>query len=107
MGSAKTIHDIHLKRVLVNDFATGNSLVGSDLYLKFSDFSSSTIVPDSEKWVSYGFSMKHDVVHFGSLIYEIVSGKEFVIHINEYTDGSFPHYEVIATGTGVRNSFTS
>lgn len=76
---------MHEKHVLINDVHLGNFLLDDDLSLMMVDFGNSTIVPDDVKfgeYVHYASSEKADIAAVGSLIYEIMTGKGYMVYVN-------------------------
>lgn len=67
------------------DIATRNFLLDEDLSLQMCDFTESTIVADNEDmaiFVSEDFaSVKSDIARFGSMMYEVITGKQFKFYV--------------------------
>lgn len=79
------VHRVHEKRVLITDFGLRNFLVHDDLSLVMIDFGNSRIVPDDMKFGEYvnrAHSEKCDIAAVGSLIYELMTGKYYMVHVN-------------------------
>lgn len=79
------VRRVHQKRILINDFGLRNFLLDNNLSLVMIDFGTSEVIPDNikfEDFVDYGFSEKGEVAAVGSLIYEIVTSKYYMVHVN-------------------------
>ncbi|KAE8355940.1 hypothetical protein BDV28DRAFT_128144 [Aspergillus coremiiformis] len=89
-NAADIIHRVHGQRVIVADIATRNFLVNNDLSLQLCDFSESLIIPEDralDEFISEEFlSIKFDIARFGSMVYEIVSGRRYEFYINPEID---------------------
>lgn len=69
---ARTLIQIHTRRVLVGDIAPRNFLLSTDLSIAFSDFNESTILSlDTEMRTAddHGYSIYTDIDQLGAVIY--------------------------------------
>ncbi|GCB20421.1 tyrosine-protein kinase JAK3 [Aspergillus awamori] len=76
---ARTLEEIHDKRVLVADIATRNYLLDSDLSVKMCDFTEASVLPlDTvmEAADDNGFSIQTDIGQLGAVMYEVVTGSK-------------------------------
>ncbi|RLL96763.1 hypothetical protein CFD26_100860 [Aspergillus turcosus] len=76
---ARTLEQIHDKRVLVADIATRNFLLDSDLSVKLCDFTEASVLPlDTvmEAADDDGFSIQTDIGQLGAVMYEVVTGSK-------------------------------
>ncbi|EAW24606.1 putative protein kinase [Aspergillus fischeri NRRL 181] len=76
---ARTLEQIHDKRVLVADIATRNFLLDSDLSVKLCDFTEASVLPlDTvmELADDNGFSIQTDIGQLGAVMYEVVTGSK-------------------------------
>ena len=75
---AHALAHIHDRRVIVADIATRNFLLSSDLSIKFSDFTESSMLPldtDMQTVDDTGYSIHTDIGQFGSVMYEVITGQ--------------------------------
>lgn len=75
---ARTLVHIHDHRVIVADISTRNFLLDSEFFVKFSDFTESSILPlstDMQTAEDGGFSIYTDIGQFGAVLYEIITGQ--------------------------------
>ena len=100
---AKTLEYIHANYIIHGDIAARNVLLDSNRTLvKICDFSDSSVLPlgtDMNHAVDNGVSIHTDIFGFGSLIYEIVTGKRFEYHL------FLPEDLNLENGTNTGNSF--
>ncbi|PWY72241.1 hypothetical protein BO94DRAFT_501447, partial [Aspergillus sclerotioniger CBS 115572] len=84
-NAAEIIFRVHRQRVLIADIAARNFLVNADLSLQLCDFSESVIIPVEhalDEFISEdSLSMKSDIARFGSMLYEIVSGRRYEFYV--------------------------
>ncbi|KKZ62888.1 hypothetical protein EMCG_02733 [[Emmonsia] crescens] len=79
------VHRAHEKRLLITDFGLRNFLLDDNLSLAMIDFGNSIIVSDDTEfgeYVYHAYSEKCDIAAVGSLIYEIMTGKYYMVHVN-------------------------
>ena len=77
---ADTICYIHLRKVIIGDIALRNILLDHDFCVKLCDFADSTVLPldaDMESAEDNGLSVKTDIFQFGSLVYELRTGRAY------------------------------
>lgn len=78
------VRHVHEKRVLITDFGLRNFLLDDDLSLVMIDFGNAVVVPDDISfggYVRYANSEKADVAGVGSLIYEVMTGKCYMVNV--------------------------
>ncbi|PYH42264.1 serine/threonine-protein kinase HT1 [Aspergillus saccharolyticus JOP 1030-1] len=76
---ARTLEQVHDKRVLVADIATRNYLLDSDLSVKLCDLTEASVLPlDTlmEAADDNGFSIQTDIGQLGAVMYEVVTGSK-------------------------------
>ncbi|EGC44025.1 conserved hypothetical protein [Histoplasma capsulatum var. duboisii H88] len=82
--AAAAVSYAHSKRVLIGGFAAQNFLIVDKQTLKLCHFVNSRIVPkylNIDEINEDGLSVKYDIACFGSLIYNIVTGRKFEVPI--------------------------
>ena len=75
---ARTLVYIHDRRVIVADIATRNFLLDSNLSVKISDFTESSILPltvNMQIVDDFGDSIFTDIGQLGAVMYEVITGK--------------------------------
>ncbi|OJD14941.1 NEK protein kinase [Emergomyces pasteurianus Ep9510] len=75
---AHTLVRIHDRCVIVADIATKNFVLSGDLFIKFCDFTESSILPlgsDMERVDDHGYSIYTDIGQLGAVIYEVITGQ--------------------------------
>ena len=75
---AQAIKYAHQRHVILGDIASRNVLLDEDLTARLCDFGSSAIIPFTENLrlaVDSGASIQTDIFQYGSLLFEIVSGR--------------------------------
>lgn len=76
---ARSLACIHDRRVIVADIATRNFLVATDLSVKFSDFTESSLFElDSDIHITddNGYSIYTDIGQLGAVFYEVIMSKK-------------------------------
>lgn len=75
---------MHGWRVLVADIAARNFLLDENLSLQMCDFTEAVIVSNENMatFVPEDFiSVKSDIARFGSMMYEVISGRRYAFHV--------------------------
>lgn len=75
---AHTMSYIHECRIIISDIRLDNLLLTEDLFVKFSDFGESVMMPldwDLDGSDDLGFSIMTDIGQFGAVMFEIVTGQ--------------------------------
>jgi serine/threonine protein kinase len=85
---ARTLAYIHERHVIVADIATRNFLLDSQLCVKISDFTKSSILPatlDMRTVDDAGYSIFTDMGQLGAVMYEVITGQagEFDLFKNQ------------------------
>lgn len=76
-----TIHDIHQNGVIHGDISTMNFLIADDMSILLSDFGESGLEIDPDGL--NGLSKKTDLFQFGSFVFEIITGRKYVLDVRE------------------------
>lgn len=87
--TAKAIAYAHSKRVVIANVAAPNFVINSKGFLRLYNFSDARIIPRDTKFHKFddnGFSIKNDVVCYGSLVYHIMTGRRPEFSINKRGD---------------------
>lgn len=82
--AAHIICRVHGWRVLVADIAARNFLLDENLSLQMCDFTEAVIVSNENMatFVPEDFiSVKSDIARFGSMMYEVISGRRYEFHV--------------------------
>ncbi|RMD44027.1 hypothetical protein DV735_g1079, partial [Chaetothyriales sp. CBS 134920] len=95
---ARALTSIHRRGVLVEDIASRNFLLDSDLAPYFCDFATSSELTDSQGW-----SVDAELGQFGAVMYEIVTGKkiEFPVWYDEAGSARLPTRTNLPSTKGV------
>ncbi|KZF26148.1 kinase-like protein [Xylona heveae TC161] len=83
---AHTLALIHGRRVIVADISSRNLLLATDLSIKFSDFTESSILPldtDMSQADDSGYSIHTDIGQFGTVMYEVITGTKCQFNLHE------------------------
>jgi len=80
LSVVQTIFHLHSLKVLVDDLALRNILIGDDMSLKFIDFGSCVVFPleaNINTVSEEGLTAQADIFHLGCVIYSIANWKKF------------------------------